>query len=57
MLSELSFRRANSSDALCLSALATQVFLETYATEGIRPWLAREVQERFAARIPLTHSV
>jgi diamine N-acetyltransferase len=42
------FRRANSSDALCLSALATQVFLETYATEGIRPWLAREVQEHLS---------
>jgi GNAT superfamily N-acetyltransferase len=30
-------------DALCLSVLAMQVFLDTYATEGIRPALAREV--------------
>jgi diamine N-acetyltransferase len=48
MQSELSFRRANLSDALCLSALATQVFLDTYATEGIRAWLAREVQEHLS---------
>ncbi len=38
------YRRATPSDALCLSVLATQVFLDTYATQGIRPAIAREVQ-------------
>ena len=45
MLTEVSFRRAERADALCLSVLATQVFLDTYATDGIRPLLAREVLE------------
>jgi hypothetical protein len=51
-----SYRTATSSDALCLGVLATQVFLDTYATEGIRADLAREVlnnysPEVFAARL------
>lgn len=29
------FRRATPDDALCLSVLATQVFLDTYATGGV----------------------
>ena len=45
---ELSFRLATPADSLCLSALATQVFLDTYAIEGIRPWLAREVEAHFS---------
>ena len=45
MLAEASFRRAERADALCLSVLAMQVFLDTYATDGIRPLLAREVLE------------
>ena len=36
------FRPATPDDALCISVLAMQVFLETYAREGIRPDLARE---------------
>ena len=36
-------RPAEPGDALCLSVLAMQVFLDTYATEGIRPEIAREV--------------
>jgi diamine N-acetyltransferase len=36
-------RSGTPDDALCISALATQTFLDTYATEGIRPDLAREV--------------
>jgi diamine N-acetyltransferase len=36
-------RPATADDALCLSVLAMQVFLDTYATGGIRPNLAREV--------------
>ena len=39
------FREAVPSDALCIGVLATQVFLDNYATEGIRPSLAREVLE------------
>ena len=34
-------RRARPEDALCLSVLAMQVFLDTYATDGIRPEIAR----------------
>jgi GNAT superfamily N-acetyltransferase len=37
-------RPATPSDALCISALATQVFLDTYATDGMRDDLAREVE-------------
>ena len=39
----LALRDAAPEDALCLSILAMQVFLDTYATDGIRPELAREV--------------
>jgi GNAT superfamily N-acetyltransferase len=41
---EPTYRTAVAADALCLSVLATQVFLDTYATRGIRPAIAREVQ-------------
>ncbi len=41
-------RGGNAEDALCVSVLAMQVFLETYATEGIRPDLAREVLATYA---------
>lgn len=40
---DVSFRIAGPSDALCIGVLATQVFLDTYAMDGIRPSLAREV--------------
>lgn len=39
---ETRFRRGTPDDALCIGALAVQVFLDTYATAGIRPDLARE---------------
>ncbi len=42
-LPDLVLRPALAEDALCLSVLAMQVFLDTYATQGIRPALAREV--------------
>jgi len=48
-LAGVGFRRADPADAVCLSALATQVFLETYATCGIRPSLAREAESQFSA--------
>ena len=41
-------RTAELDDALCLSVLATQVFLDTYATDGIRPSLAREVLSSYS---------
>src|ERR1700710_2855937 len=39
------YRPAAPSDALCRSVLATQVFLDTYATQGIRPAIAREIRQ------------
>ena len=39
----LVLRPAAPEDALCLSVLAMQVFLDTYATQGIRTAIAREV--------------
>jgi len=42
------FRTAVASDALCLGVLATQVFLDTYAVDGIRPSVAREAREHFS---------
>ena len=43
-------RPAVLEDALCLSVLAIQVFLDTYATEGIRPAIAREVMASCSER-------
>jgi ribosomal protein S18 acetylase RimI-like enzyme len=44
----VSFRIAGCADALCIGVLATQVFLDTYAPDGIRPSLADEVLEHFS---------
>ncbi|HEX2013296.1 MAG TPA: GNAT family N-acetyltransferase [Roseateles sp.] len=44
----IALRAARPDDALCLGVLATQVFLDTYATDGIRPALAREVLTRLS---------
>jgi GNAT superfamily N-acetyltransferase len=41
-------RAATADDALCLGVLGLQVFLDTYATGGIRPTLAREVLDQFS---------
>jgi GNAT superfamily N-acetyltransferase len=53
---DLRFRHGVPADASTISALASQVFLDTYAAEGIRPDLAAEVVdvyriERFAERL------
>ena len=40
-------RAATPDDALCLGVLGAQVFLDAYATQGIRPTLAREVLSAF----------
>lgn len=45
---ETVLRDATPEDALVIGVLGTQVFLDTYATQGIRPLLAREVREHFA---------
>ena len=45
---DVTLRPAQAADALCLSVLAIQVFLDTYATEGIRPTVAREVLSTYA---------
>jgi GNAT superfamily N-acetyltransferase len=39
----IDYRPAVPGDALCLAVLATQVYLDTYAPEGIRPAIARDV--------------
>jgi GNAT superfamily N-acetyltransferase len=41
----IAIRRAVPSDALCIAALGMQVFLDTYAVNGIRASLAREAVE------------
>jgi len=51
----LHLRDATSADALCLSVLAIQVFLDTYATEGIREALAREVMSTYSESEFLRH--
>jgi diamine N-acetyltransferase len=39
----ITFRAARPDDALCLGVLSTQVFLDTYAKQGIRRAVANEV--------------
>ena len=48
MTDELRLRDARVEDALCIGVLATQVFLDTYATGGVRPALAREALAHFS---------
>lgn len=47
----LQLRDAVPEDALCLSVLAMQVFLDTYATQGIRPQIAREVLASYSQAV------
>ena len=44
-------RPATADDALCLGVLAMQVFLDTYATDGIRPAIAREALDGYAPAV------
>ncbi|CZT29174.1 GNAT family N-acetyltransferase [Pseudomonas cerasi] len=44
----ITLRDAASADASCLAALGMQVFLDTYATQGIRQSIAREALEAFS---------
>lgn len=57
-------RPARPDDAVAIAALATQVFLDTYAIEGVRPDLAREAFEEYSEdafstrlRDPLRHFI
>ncbi len=47
-LAELALHDAVADDALCLSVLAMQVWLDTYATGGVRPAMAREVLQTYS---------
>ncbi|OYV01785.1 MAG: GNAT family N-acetyltransferase [Burkholderiales bacterium PBB5] len=44
----VAYRLATAADALCVGVLAMQVYLDTYATEGIRPDIARDVLADYA---------
>ena len=44
----LKIRAAQPADALSLGMLATQVFLETYATDGIRDSIASHLRQTFS---------
>jgi ribosomal protein S18 acetylase RimI-like enzyme len=45
----LTLRAGAPADAATIAALAIQVFLDTYATDGVRPDLAREALREYAA--------
>ena len=48
MAREIIVRDATPEDALCIGVLGMQVFLDTYATEGIRSAIASEALQAFA---------
>ena len=48
---DLKLRKAEAKDSLCLSVLAMQVFLDTYATNGIRPEIAREALSSYSRQV------
>lgn len=48
---EFDCRRATTDDTLILSTLAAQVFLDTYATRGISPELAKEAATVYAPAV------
>ena len=45
------FRNAVVDDALCIGLLGMQVFLDTYATKGIREAIAQEALDSFSPQI------
>jgi ribosomal protein S18 acetylase RimI-like enzyme len=45
---DFTFRIASTPDAVTVSALTIQVYLHTYATEGIRPDIAREAHSAYS---------
>ncbi|NWB20284.1 GNAT family N-acetyltransferase [Pseudomonas sp. D4002] len=48
MLPDMLIRDARPEDALCIGVLGMQVFLDTYATEGIRDSIAAEALQAFS---------
>jgi GNAT superfamily N-acetyltransferase len=48
MRSDLTMRLGSLADGDCLAALGSQTWLHTYATQGIRPTIARFVQEHLS---------
>ncbi|SFA90379.1 GNAT family N-acetyltransferase [Pseudomonas sp. NFPP24] len=50
-MSTILLRDATPDDALCLGVLGMQVFLDTYAPQGIRGSIATEVLEAFAPQV------
>jgi GNAT superfamily N-acetyltransferase len=48
MLPDLTMRFGSAADSDCLAALGSQTWLHTYATRGIRPTIARFVQEHLS---------
>lgn len=55
MKTSITYRTATPDDALCIGVLATQVFLDTYAPQGIRPDLAREVLAGYSTELMAAH--
>ena len=51
MSQDIAFRPAEPADALCLGVLSTQVFLDTYAPQGIRAAIANEVLARHSVAV------
>ena len=47
----IDYRVAEPADALCVGVLAIQVFLDTYATDGLRPDLAREALTHYSPEV------
>jgi ribosomal protein S18 acetylase RimI-like enzyme len=45
------YRQATVADALCIGVLGMQVFLDTYATQGIRSSLALEALQSFSPEV------
>lgn len=45
---EFTIRKAKLDDAICISVLGMQIFLDTYAPEGMRLSLAEEVLHNFS---------
>ena len=45
---QVAIRDATAQDALCIAVLGMQVFLDTYATDGVRDSIAREVLYAFS---------
>jgi diamine N-acetyltransferase len=48
MRTDVAVRFGEATDAACLAALASQVWLHTYARSGIRPTIARYIHEHLS---------